>query len=194
MTGLRGPTVNRSNPRTRRSTRSCGKVFLPAILPAGRSPKSVRRGDGSPIGRRTAFANTRCSCSTARELFSGAIARRWRDAAVRGRGFCARSVADNLQRALAAIGEEARPKEGSLIEGVEATRSQINASAKASGKGNVSLVNALRFAKEQGETEKTIDNCRDEFYALALAVMVEYTPADAEKQLKLKPYDSRSMC
>ena len=37
--------------RTRRLTRSCGKVFLPAVLPAGRSPKSVRRGDGSPIGR-----------------------------------------------------------------------------------------------------------------------------------------------
>jgi hypothetical protein len=48
MAGLRGPTVKRSNPRTRRSTRSCGKVFLPAI-PAGRSPKSVRRNDGSPI-------------------------------------------------------------------------------------------------------------------------------------------------
>ena len=32
------------------------------------------------------------------------------------------AVADNLQRALAAIGEEARRREGSLIEGVEATR------------------------------------------------------------------------
>ena len=32
------------------------------------------------------------------------------------------AVADNLQRALAAIGEEARRQEGSLIEGVEATR------------------------------------------------------------------------
>jgi hypothetical protein len=32
------------------------------------------------------------------------------------------AVADNLQRALAAIGEEARCREGSLIEGVEATR------------------------------------------------------------------------
>ena len=32
------------------------------------------------------------------------------------------AVADNLQRALAAIGEEARRREGSVIEGVEATR------------------------------------------------------------------------
>jgi molecular chaperone GrpE len=32
------------------------------------------------------------------------------------------AVSDNLQRALAAVGEEARRGEGSLIEGVEATR------------------------------------------------------------------------
>jgi hypothetical protein len=71
-------------------------------------------GDGSPIGRRTAFANARCSCSTARELFLELLLAdgETRQSAVADFARELLAVADNLQRALAAIGEEARRGEG----------------------------------------------------------------------------------
>ena len=92
MAGLRGPTVKRSNPAREDRRGLAGKFsYQRSSQLDGHQNRSaevtVRLSGGA------AFANARCSGSTARELSSGVIARRWRDAAVRGRGFCARLLA-----------------------------------------------------------------------------------------------------
>ena len=109
--------------RTRRSTRSCGKVFLPAVLPAGRSPKSVRRGDGSPIGRSGVCKRALFVLDGKGVIFWSYCSPMARRGSLRSR-ICARALGRRRQPAARACCDQrgARRGEGSLIEGVEATR------------------------------------------------------------------------